>query len=774
MEEPGEGRSRAGIQASARWRRRFLACGLLLAAACLSILAGLRSPARADTDVGPVRASGELTGGYRALAGHWGSSKFSEYRDLLPSGFGNGWLLVEDKDQRYFFGGEADYVGEMDQRYDLSAGRYNWFRVETFYEQFPHDFSNETSTLYLNAGSGNLLLPNSVQSEIQTAPTTALKSAALERALAASAHVDLEFRYRQTGVRFVFQPLPELEMSAGYRLQERQGTRPWSLGFGSPGNNFANVAGPIDERIHELTSGIAYNREDWNLQLNYLGSWYENDLDSLVVDNPLRVTDNATQGAYRGRISLAPDNSAHTLSLTGAVKLPFDFPARLTGTVGTSRRFQDEDFLPHTINSRIMSPALALPRNDLDGEVQTWFGNFRLAARPTKKLNITGNYRIYDLDNKSPTLTFPGHVLNDRTLVVEDRMTTPNDYLVQNADVEASYRLFKNRAKATAGFAWEQWDRDNHREVALTNEYIGKLGLDVKISDWAKIRAGYQFGIKRGSDYRTFAHLTHTVISSDDVAFSQSQSTQLRKYDEADRDRNQFEFQVDLDPRSDLSLGWTTTYTDDDYVHTPLGLTGYHGWAFGGDAEYRPFRWLTLTPFYTYELYQYEQNDLWRPVVSGATVDSPLNDWESTSLDRVFTAGAGANIDLIEEKLDLQLYYLIQHATGETLASAAAGQAPPTGADGGNAVNFPELRDIYHVMNATLNYHMKNDVTLHLGYSYERFNLTNFTINDLRPFMPDSNVSGSGVITPSTDIFLGNRVGNYSAHIMMLSASYRF
>ena len=35
-------------------------------------------------------------------------------------------------------------------------------------------------------------------------------------------------------------------------------------------------------------------------------------------------------------------------------------------------------------------------------------------------------------------------------------------------------------------------------------------------------------------------------------------------------------------------------------------------------------------------------------------------------------------------------------------------------------------------------------------------------------------VSGSGVVSPSTDIFLGNRVGNYNAHIMMLSASYAF
>jgi MtrB/PioB family decaheme-associated outer membrane protein len=721
-----------------------------------------------------LRATGEVTGGYRAMAGKWGSSKFEDYTDLQPGGLGYGTLLLEDKDQRYFLGGTADFVGEWDQSYELSAGRYNWFKIESNYQQYPHIFSYEARSLYKDAGNGYLFMPNSVQSAIQAAPTTAAKSSALQWALMDATPVDLGFDLRETGVKVTLQPLPELELTSGYHLLEREGTRQWGMGFGSPGNNFVNVAAPVDERTHELTAGIGYNRDDWNLQLNYLGSWFQNDLDALVVDDPLRATDSATQGSSLGRTDFAPNNSAHTLSLTGAVKLPFDFPARITATVAHSRRYQNEDFLPHTINTAIMSPALVLPRQSLDGEVQTWFGSVRLAARPTEKLNITGNYRIYDLDNKSPTLTFPGHVLNDRSLVVEDRMTNPNDYRVQNADVEASYRLFENRVKPTLGFAWEQWDRSAHREVVLTKEYVGKFGVDVKVSDWVTARAGYQFGIKRGSEYRTHAYLQRTVISSDDVAFSQSQSLLLRKYDEADRDRNQVDFQVDLEPRDDLSISWTTNYTDVDYVHTPLGLKHYQGWSFGGDAEYRPTNWLTLSPFYTYERYRYEQDDRYRPVTGGMTVDSTLNDWSSTSMDRVFTAGAGANIELIEDKLDLELYYLIQHAMAETIASATPGQAPPTGADGGNAVNYPDIHDTYQVVNATLNYHLPRDVTLHLGYAYERFDYTNFTIEDLQPFMPYSNVNGSGVVSPSTDIFLGNQVRDYGAHTMMFTATYGF
>jgi hypothetical protein len=210
MEEPGEGRSGVWIEVAAARRKRLTRCALLLSAACLSLLAGLRAPARAETDLGPLGASGEGTFGFRPVAGHWGSSKFNEYRDLRPGLLGGGWFLLEYEDRRYFVDGDADFVGELDQRYDLSAGRYNWFRVETYFEQFPHTYSNETQSLYDYAGSGVFLLPNSVQDEIQNhAPTTAQKSAALGRALQASTHVDLGFTYRATGVRMILQPLPD-------------------------------------------------------------------------------------------------------------------------------------------------------------------------------------------------------------------------------------------------------------------------------------------------------------------------------------------------------------------------------------------------------------------------------------------------------------------------------------------------------------------------------------------------------------------------------------
>jgi len=781
MEELSKKHSGRWIETGTLPRRRRGFGGLLLLAALLALLAGSRSPAWADTDLGPLRASGEATVGGRAVAGDWGSSKFNDYRDLRPGLLGGGSFLLEDEKQRYYVKGFADFVGELDQRYDLSAGRYNWFKVETYFEQYPNTFSNDARSLYQDIGSGNLVLSNSIQSTIQAAPTTALKSAALGRALDASTHVDLAYKLRETGVRLTLQPLPELALKAGYRLQERVGTRQWGMGMGSPGSNFVNVAAPIDERTHELTAGIGYNREDGDLQLGYVGSFFENDLDALVVDNPLRLMDGRTAGPSRGRAVLSPDNSAHTLTLSGGVKLPLDFPARLTGTVSYGSRFQNEDFLPHTINTAIMSPLLALPRQSFDGDVRTWLGNVRLATRPTSKLNVTGSYRIYDLDNQSPVLTFPAHVINDQSLVSEPRKTVASDYRVQNGDLDASYRLFKNRAKLKLGFGWEQWNRSDDREVRRLVEYVGRTGLEVKIGTWANLRASYKFGIRRGNKYHTFAHLEHHVLEEpDDTAMAQSQSILVRKFDEADRDHHQVDLLAQIDPRDDLEITLTGSYSNDDYLHTDLGLRGFSSWSFGGDAAYTPFGWLTLSPFYTYELSKWKQASRWRPVQNstGIVTDDPLNNWGALSLDRVYTAGVGAHVELIQDRLDLDVNYMIQHATGESLASSVPGfraAAPFTSTvDAGDAVNFPDLQDVLQTASAMLNYHMRNDLTWHLGYAYERFDLTDFKTDDLQPFMPMSNINASGVVSPSTDIFLGNRVGDYDAHIMMLSATYRF
>lgn len=757
-------------QESEAGRMRILRTAPL--AVALGLLLSTPSPGSAQTDLGPVIATGEAEVGGRGISGDFRSSKYEEYREQKPGAFGNVRILLEGKEGRYYFEGLATDIAERDQHYEIASGRYGRYRLELEFDEHPHVFSNAARTLYTNEGGGVLTLPDTTQSAIQAGG-----SAALQSALAGATGVPLRFRLQTGRIGLFYRPLADLEFDAGYRTQEKEGTRPFGMGFGSPGANFVNVAGPIDERTHEVTGGIQVARDAWSLRLDYTGSFYENDLDTMTVDNPLRGTDSATLGSTRGRTDLAPDNSAHTVSLTGAVTLPVGFPARFAGTFSYGMRFQDDPFVPHTINSAISDPGLALPASNLDAEVRTLLANLLLTGRPHRDLNLTARYRYYDYNSDIPLLAFPAHVVNDRTLVTTDtRLNTPIDYSKHNGSLDASYRLARPTT-LKVGYEWERWDRNDHREVIRTDEHTAKAAVDYKPATWALLRAGYQFGTRRGTDYNTFAHLEHAVLEElDTAARLQAQSVLLRKFDEANRVRHQVDLLAQVSPREDVTLSFTGGYGQTNYDDSILGLTDDERWSVGTDIGYRPLEWLGLSAWYTFENIEFKQQSRWRPrtfLPPIVVTDDPVNDWESTSEDQVHTAGAGADILLIPERLDASLSYIVEIAKAKTRAFGAPGTTSAA-ADGGNAVDWPDIKDTLQTFIGALRYHILKNLTVKAEYRFEHFNLANFKTDGLEPFMASSNVNGSGTVSPSTDVFLGDRVDDYVAHVIALSLIYRF
>jgi MtrB/PioB family decaheme-associated outer membrane protein len=305
-------------------------------------------------------------------------------------------------------------------------------------------------------------------------------------------------------------------------------------------------------------------RERWQLQLSYNLSSFQNDVGALIADNPLRITDAplvaGTSAPAHGRLSLAPDNMAQLVSLSGGVNLPWR--SRLTGTFSYGWRFQDQDFLPHTINSSIVNPGLTLPAKDLDGDVQTLLATLRFTSRPFRDITVGVRYRFYDYDDRTPTLIFPAQVVTDTTLNPEEVASSRFSYTKHKAEGNVGWRLL-TPLSLKAGFEWERWDRDSsHREAPLTDEYTPKIALDYTPLDWLLLRASYAYSWRRISNYNTFAHLAHTVLEEESLQeeMPQFQSVLLRKYDEANRDRNQVDLLVQLAPLDTVTFTPTLRY----------------------------------------------------------------------------------------------------------------------------------------------------------------------------------------------------------------------
>jgi MtrB/PioB family decaheme-associated outer membrane protein len=345
--------------------------------------------------------------------------------------------------------------------------------------------------------------------------------------------------------------------------------------FGSPGGNLIELPEPIDQTVNDFRVTADLARERWQLQLSYNLSFFQNDVDALIADNPLRITDSPLSAAgsstpARGRLSLAPDNLAHTVGLTGGLNLPWR--SRLTGTFAYGWRFQDQAFLPHTINSAIVNPGLTLPANNLDGDVRTLLATLRFTSRPFRDITVAARYRFYDLDDRSPALIFPTEVVTDTTLSTEGVARSRFSYTKHNAGADVGWRLLTPLA-LKVGYEWERWDRDaQHREAPLTDEHTPKISLDYTPLDWLLLRASYAHSWRRISDYNTFAHLAHTVLEEEALQreIPQSQSVLLRKYDEADRDR--VDLLIQLIPFDTLTFTPTLSFRNDDYTNSPLGL----------------------------------------------------------------------------------------------------------------------------------------------------------------------------------------------------------
>ncbi len=684
---------------------RLLRATLVVA---LSVCLPLGGPALADTQLGPVMASGEVSLGYRGVSNDFRSAKFEQYRDESPGLIAASRFLLEDQEGEHFFQGRLDHLTNDNQEYQFEAGRYGRYRIEGGLSQFWQVFSNNGLSPY--SGTDTLSLPPGF------VPTD--DGAVMEaQLLAFSGDSDLKFRQRNYTAGVAFWPQEELLLSANYALRDRDGTRPAALNFGSPGGRFVNFSAPVDDLTHNWTSSAVMLRDRWNLKFGYNGSNYDNDADSVTVENPT-----LTGSTTVGRLSREPDNRAHQFSVSGATQLPGEMPARVAGTLAYGLLRQDESFLPHSANPVGANPAL--PQNDLDGEVRTLLANLVVTARPRPELNVVGRYRYYDRDNETDSVVFTSRVRNDQAAATAGLfVANPMDYRRQNASLDASYRL-ATTTKVTAGYEWVNRYRED-RNATRTNDHVLRLAADYRPQPWTWVRASYEF---RTRDYNSYD--------------PGSADPGLRHFDMADRVRNQIDVVATLMPRDDVTLSLTGGYGNSDYDNKSFGLDDEMSWVAGIDATYDATEWLTLNGFYTFDRTRWDQDG------------STSGGWVGRNTNKTHDVGMGANLVLIPGKLDARLSYHYHWAKAETEASGAAG----------TAVDYPSIKDNLQVLSAMFDHRLRDNMRLEWGYRFERFNGTDFKFDDLGLTPPEG----------TADVQMSNNVDDYKAHILLATVTYEF
>jgi MtrB/PioB family decaheme-associated outer membrane protein len=732
------------------------------------LVCALAPPVSAQVSLGGFNAEGDVAAGFRFFADKPSDrqrGKFEEYRDL-PAGalldHLNLRLYRPDESYSVDFGG--DKWGQKDQHYSLGAGRLGLWQFGFDWDQIPHIYSTTGRTLAVEIGrSGQWTLPTPRPNLFNWNRAPDID--------------EISQRWDTMKLFTVVSPTPDIDLKAEYTRIHKSGERPFGVAFGSPGNNFLEILEPISQTIQDFRLRGTLARDNWQLQAAYSFSMFNQGVRSVVADNPcfglaaaVAVggcgADGAPGAPSAGRMSVEPDNMAHTFSLSGGISLPLR--TRITASVSYSLRLQDEGLLAHTINPAIVSPTLALPEKSADRSVGVTVINLNATTRPVSPLTLSARYRLYDNKDMSSEAIFPGHVINDRTLVVEEREALRWGYTRQNFDADARWR-FGQPAALILGGGWERWDRVTHREVPTTDEFFGKAVVDVTPVDWFLARLTYRPSFRRIDEYNTFAHHQHQVLEDLDApTLAQGQSVLLRKFDEADRDRQAGNLTLTFTPLDTLSVSLVGEYSNDRYLHSDLGLQDATRWGAGLEASLQLGERAQLFGGYMHELILQKQRSRSRIVVGATTFDFADFDWISVNRDTVDTIHVGADVALIPGTLTWRISASYAYALGEIETRNPFG-FPSSGTAAQNftasAKRMPAFEDTLLRLDTAFRYHINKAWTATLLYAWESFDKRDWRTDTLNPFQPGS---GSG------SIWLGNDARNYSAHIIALTIGYQF
>ncbi len=716
----------ATIRSEAVGRVSRGATGVALALALLHA-----GPAAAETKLGPVTLSGEAELGGRVVWDSGDEAKFEEYRDLRDGVIGNFDLLVENEAITHWLRGRGENVGYDDQRYWLEGGRYGLYQIEAFYGELPHIFSNSARTPYVRAGERTFELP-----QVPPPPGGFLFG-----------DVDQELKWREGRFGTKYHLGESLLFETSYRIQDKRATGNWGMAFGSPGGTFTSIPRRVDERIHEARAGVDWLLGDASISVEYLGNFFQNDNKFVVADNP----NFPAQPGPEGRAATPPNNWAQSLSLAGAASLPLGVPNRVSGSFVYGFRRQDDDFLPHTINPAFAgNPALVLPDSSLDGKVQTLLGNVLATVQPAEDLSAKLRYRIYDLDNQTDSLFFPGNVENDgilRVAAADAKQSVASSYTRQNGDLDLAWD-FARGWTGVAGFGFEYWDRSDDREVEELWDYGPSLKLDYRTLAGTLLHAGYQFRNRDGSNYDALAPLD-AVHGPGEVCPGINTFCRVRKYDEADRTLNRFDLLGQFVPMEPLELTLTGNVDYSDYDQTDYGLTKAIGWHVGSDVYYQIHPRVGLLTYYTYEWRRLWQDSRQRSV--SGVLPTEGAEWDSNTQYQYHNGGVTLNLTVFPEKLDAELGYLIEYGQEKTRA------------EGGTAVNLPRIHDTLQAAHATVSWHFTDRVTLRAGYRWEKYDITNIR---------DDNVPTALFV--GGNLYLGDVINDYTANIFGISAVVEF
>lgn len=725
----------------------------LWAGAAALLVAGLL-PGTALRAQSQTPAHGYIQFGARGTFDGSSSSKFREYRHFPVGLFIQNFRWSSDQLQgrKLFLLIQSRETLERDQSHLLAFGRHGKYRFDFRWEQSPHLFASSAKFLFTPASPGVFTVPLAMRTSLTATPSLA------GTLLAAQPTFDVDLQRKKFTGSFLFTPTANWRLLAQYSREHQQGNRP----FSTTTNSFTHVMEfpePIDYITQAVTLSAEYARRRWGVQFAYRGSLFSNQVGQLIWDIPFRTTD-ASNASSQGRLDLYPNNSAHSFSVAGAFNVGKS--TRFMASISPTLMFQDDAFLPMTINPAIVGVP-ALPATSLNGKKTTLAMNYSLTSSVIPNLSFTTRYRSYDYNNDTASLVFSDYVRTDGGLFGRPRRSLPYGHNRKTLGLDADWHFY-NGHHVSFLYEWERFDRE-HRDVERSTENTVGVALDVAPRKWLLFRTSFRHSWREPEHYEA----NEEGFPTGEGPFALGQIHELRKFDEAARQRERAEVMLQINPLESLGFSASFGTTQDKYHKSLYGLTHDINFNYNLDLTYSPRPEISFFAEYTREKFWYGERSRQRnpPGATTPANDTANNDWEARMGDLVDTWGAGFFGSGFNDKLSYEAFYSLSAAKG-SIRTKALGSASIPGFLVTSAQDYPDTNNRFHQVVSSVKFRVKENFVPKFEYRFEKYGQTDFQVNPMLPYMVSVDSSAS------TSLFLGATVPGYKVHVVAFSLEYRF
>jgi decaheme-associated outer membrane protein, MtrB/PioB family len=647
-------------------------------------------------DIGAPTAvsTGQVDFGFRGTAygDNSDEARYQRYRDLRNGPFVEGFRWGKN-DDRALWAVRATNVGYRDQQYSAEYNRFGKVRASFDFNQIPLFFSEVTRTAYTTTSPGVLGL-GSLPSQVQSgAATTAIYDAN-------ATPFDLRLKRTIADFRMVYSATEHLDFSASFKNTDKNGEQPWAGTFGF--SDAVELAVPVDTQTSEVGVAAEWIGSRGQARVGYDGSFFSNDVSTLVWANPLRSADSPTAGPAQGRMALWPDSNLNSGSLSGSMR--FGRAGQATAYLSLGSLSQNDALIPFTINAQLASPPL--DRTTADASAQIVATSFSYTTRATSTVWLSTRFRSYDFDNNTPVFNVGQTVNYDTSLATLNHGTSPFSFNRKLFDVDTSWSP-SSAAAFRAGYTYEGVEQ-SFRTFDTTHDNRLKLSADALGIRLFTLRAQYEY-----------SHRTGTGLdeqSLDDIG----EQTSLRQFDLSNRDQHRFST-IAIVPVKAVSLNGSVFVGRDTRPDSGFGLLTNDSNGFSLGADYVPNTAVSLGASYEFEKYKTLQKS--RQADPGPQFEDPTRDWTTTGRDSAHTFLASADLLKLWPKTDVRFAYDFVHAESSYIYGLTVDTTLPP---------VEQLPDIFNKRNrltADVRYMLSERVGLGLEYWYEKFTVDDFAFN---------------------------------------------